>query len=457
MPKLTVGAVEKYRPQKARREIWDTTPGLVLVIQPKTGTKTWALRVRRPSGKLAKLTLGPYIKDACSDAEPAVGAPLTLVQARQLANKLAHERALGHDIVAENAARKARQRAEHQDLAANTFGAAVRQFFIEYKTKHKERPRRWHGDARLLGLRWPRGCDPAKVAPEVAPGSLAAMWADKPVAEIDAHDIYVTVDDARRRNIPGIKARNSHISDARGRKMHAALSQLFRSLLRQRRVSVNPCVGVWHGDPPKARERTLNDVEIAKFWRATENVDELFRGALRTLALTGCRLAEVAGMRRDELSADGKVWTIPAARVKNHREHQLPLSPLAQQVLSAVPNIENAAGLFFTTNARRPISGWSKIKKQLDTAMGKDVPPWRIHDLRRTVATGMAELGVAPHIIEATLNHVSGHKGGVAGVYNRAAYAPEKKLALERWSRHVEGLLAADKNKVVSFKRGRRK
>jgi integrase len=92
------------------------------------------------------------------------------------------------------------------------------------------------------------------------------------------------------------------------------------------------------------------------------------------------------------------------------------------------------------------VSGWSKLKKRIDRRM--DTAPWRLHDLRRTTATGMAELGIAPHIVEAVLNHVSGARAGVAGTYNRAAYAGEKKAALERWAAHVEGLIKGQRAKI---------
>jgi integrase len=106
----------------------------------------------------------------------------------------------------------------------------------------------------------------------------------------------------------------------------------------------------------------------------------------------------------------------------------------------------------FTTNGRTPVSGWSKTKKRLDRTMG-DLPPWRLHDLRRTTATGMATIGVAPHVVEAALNHISGAKAGVAGTYNRAAYAAEKKSALERWAAYVEALVAGRSATVVPMRR----
>ena len=142
-------------------------------------------------------------------------------------------------------------------------------------------------------------------------------------------------------------------------------------------------------------------------------------------------------MTRDELSEDGATWNIPGERTKNKRAHIVPLAPLARELLSAVIG---DGKLIFTTTGRSPISGWSKIKKRLDSVMA--IPSWRLHDLRRTAATGMAEIGIAPHIVEAALNHISGAKAGVAGTYNRAAYAPEKRAALERWAAHVQRLVS---------------
>ena len=157
------------------------------------------------------------------------------------------------------------------------------------------------------------------------------------------------------------------------------------------------------------------------------------RRVVKLLLITGQRRREVSGMRWSELSDDFTVWSLPPQRTKNKRPHVVFLPPLAREIVASVPRIANAEHLF-TTTGTTPISGFSKFKAQLDDAMETN-EPWRVHDLRRTCVTGMAELGVQPHVIEAVVNHVSGHKGGVAGVYNRAAYAPEKKAALELWGR----------------------
>jgi integrase len=201
---------------------------------------------------------------------------------------------------------------------------------------------------------------------------------------------------------------------------------------------------------PAARDRVLTDAEVGQVWRACGASGEPFGSAVRLLLLTGCRLNEVAGMRTPELSDDGATWTIPGERTKNGRAHVVPLSPQAREVLAGVLRISDS--LVFTTNGRTPVSGWSKVKRRLDRAA--EIPSWRLHDLRRTAATGMAELGVPPHVVEAALNHVSGARAGVAGTYNRAAYAAEKRAALERWGAHVAGLASGRRAaKVVPIRR----
>jgi integrase len=284
---------------------------------------------------------------------------------------------------------------------------------------------------------------------EIIPGGLAYRWRDKPIVEIDGHDVHILIDETRRHGVPGLERRTDEPSEARARVMLACLSKMFSWLAQHRKVENNPCVGVHRPDPSRARDRVLTDAEIVKFWLGADTIGGMFAPLLKLLLLTGCRLNEVAGMTREELSDNGLTWNIPGSRTKNTRAHMVPLAPLARDILTSVTA---KAGLLFTTTGTSPVSGFSKIKGRLDNSMS--IPPWRLHDLRRTAATGMAGIGVAPHIVEAALNHVSGAKAGVAGTYNRAAYEPEKRAALERWADYVTGIISGRAAKVVPL-RGR--
>ena len=448
---LTTAAVTKYVPHPTRREIPDAKcAGLFLIVQP-SGVKSWALRFRRPDGRSAKLTLGRVdLAERELADEPTLGAPLTLGMARELAARINRQRARGEDVVEQHKTRKHRERAAAAQQAANSFGAAAVEFFRDYRTKRGLRSRRWRGDARLLGLDWPRDCDPAKVEPKIIPGGLADIWATKPVAAIDGHDVHTLIDEARRHGIPGLPRHNKGVSEARGRKMHAALSVLFRWLLRHRRVAANPTVGVWHSNPPAARARVLDEREIRLVWRACDEIDPRYGALIRNLLLTGARLREVAGMRRAEISDDGMTWTIPGERTKNHREHAVPLAPLARELLAVVP----AAGDYVF--GARPPTGFSRAKAQLDAAVSKlagaPIERWVLHDLRRTAASGMQRLGVRVEVIERALNHASGSYRGVAGIYQRDPMTDEVRTALERWAAHLTGVVSGEKATVTPIR-----
>ena len=428
---------------------------LYLIIQV-SGAKSWAQRFRKPNGKPAKLTLGPVELTEHENAdEPVFGAPLSLRAARQLAAKIDRERARGVDVIAEFKVNQERRRNEHESRAANSFGSAVIEFYRDYKTRWGARPRRWRSDARLLGLVWPKDADPKKVEPEVVKGSLAQRWRDTPVAAIDDHAVFLAVKEAAER------------SASTGRKTHAALSLLFRWLKRHRKITgPNPTIDIPHPAAPPARQRALTNDEIRWLWTATGKIAEPFGAAVRLLLLSGCRLNEVVGMRRNELDHNGTVgdWSIAPDRVKNHRPHLLPLAPLAQEIVNSVPIIESDAGLVFTTNGRSKISGWSKAKRALDVAMlaiAKEenpratIAPWRLHDLRRTADTGMHSLSIAPHIVSEVLNHVSqGAKAGMGRIYNQYSFYPEKKASLVRWSQHIANLVSGEASKVVALRAG---
>jgi integrase len=215
--------------------------------------------------------------------------------------------------------------------------------------------------------------------------------------------------------------------------MRSHLSTMFGWLVEHRRVASNPCASVHKPDGGKARDRVLSDAEIVKFWQAAET--EKLAPMLKLLLLTGCRPREVLGMTRSEISDDG-VWTIPSERSKNHLPHVVHLPPMAQQLIPA-----EGFGAYWA----------SAIKVRLDEAMGID--DWQIRDLRRTFVTGLANLGIRPDVIELAVNHSSGTRGGVAGVYNRSKLLPERKAALERWAAHVIRLVEGRSASVVPMKR----
>jgi integrase len=454
MPKLTTAALAKYKPNTHRREIADTGSGLRLIIQPKPlGTKSWAMRFRRPDGRQAKLTLGPLdLSGTETNDTPQIGMPLTLQMARELAARVNRDRIRGVDVIAAFKADRDRSRSKSQDAAANTFGNLVVEFFSAggYRTKRGTRQRRWRGEAAVLGLRWPRRVsDPSAVAPTVIKGSVADIWADKPVATIDAHDVHTIVTEARKHGIPGLRQRVKGVSESRGRRMHAALSVFFAWLVRERKVATSPTVGVFRPGPGPARERVLTNDELVALWKVADTITPPFGAALRILILTGQRLNEVGGMQAAELAGDG-TWTLPGARTKNHRQHVVPLPPLAQEIIGAITPRFEGCPYVFSTNGKNALVGWGKQKKMIDRLM--DVPAWTFHDIRRSVATGLADLGVMPHVIEEVLNHVSGHKSGVAGIYNRARYATEKQVALERWAVHITGLIDGKPAQIVPMR-----
>jgi integrase len=140
-----------------------------------------------------------------------------------------------------------------------------------------------------------------------------------------------------------------------------------------------------------------------------------FGYAIKLLVLTGQRRSEVAEMRWSEIDLERMVWTIPISRSKNQQAHEVPLSIAAINVIRSVPRFLNSEYVF-TTTGRAPISGFGRVKNRLDGVLG--LANWRTHDLRRTAASGMAPLGVAPHVIEKVLNHRTGIISGVAAVYN---------------------------------------
>ena len=236
----------------------------------------------------------------------------------------------------------------------------------------------------------------------------------------------------------------------------------FAWAVKRGAVRVNPFADLAVDKSIAKRERILTDPEIAEIWRAAGDAASPYGTIIRLLILTGQRRGEVAGMAWDEISDDLATWTLPAERTKNGATHMVPLSAPARDLLKVslphdaneakrVPNDRRATGALVLPGAvGTSFAGWSKAKRALDNAVtdGRAKAaaagtspaahvPWSVHDLRRTVATGLQRLGVRLEVTEAVLNHISGSRGGIAGVYQRHDWAVEKRAALDSWAGHV--------------------
>jgi integrase len=378
------------------------------------------------------MTLGRFDPLGEMEGEPTLGGPLTLMAARRLATEILRQRALGKDVIGDAMSAKRRRRSEVSDRERQNFAVVAKRYVEEYA---KPRTKSWSTTARVLGFK-PKTLD-------LLTGGLAHRWASKPVGEVTSNDIHDLIDDVYARGVPGLRTRTV-MSDPTARMALLRYNSFFSWCVERRLVDRNPCDGVARPPPGASRERTLTDDELRLLWQACEGVGEPFGAALRLLLVTGQRRGEVGGMRWDELSEDRETWTISANRVKNNRQHVVPLSWLARDVIASVRRVEGP--FVFTTDGRTHAAGWSKIKLRLDARMrelaGGAVPGWVVHDIRRTVATGLQKLGVRLEVTESILNHTSGSRAGVVGIYQRYAFEPEKRAALTAWANHVEKITA---------------
>jgi integrase len=271
------------------------------------------------------------------------------------------------------------------------------------------------------------------------------FWGKRPVSEITRPDVIELID---------------RVAD-RGARIHAnrvlaAVRVLFNWVLSRGVIDASPAAGVKTPGAETVRERVLAEDELRAVWHAADTTAFPFGPFFKLLILTAQRRDEVAGMRWSEIDESRALWTIPGERAKNRRAHEVPLSASALDILRAIPRL-GGCDLVFSTNERTAISGFSKAKARLDRGSGvglSDRDGWRLHDIRRSVTTFMAEMGIAPHVVDKLLNHVSGSIRGVAAVYNKHAYTEERRRALDAWSRRLSAIVDAEAaSNVVAFAR----
>ena len=260
------------------------------------------------------------------------------------------------------------------------------------------------------------------------------------------------VESVERRTIASLLAELEKLSGAvAANRARAALSAYFNWLAREGYINTNPVSFTNKAIEAGARVRTPNEDELRTILRALR--DDEYGAIVRLLILTGLRRDEIGSLCWSEVDLDAATITLPPARTKNGREHITPLSEPALEVLKARARRAGPGGELRDYVFGRGLggfSGWSKSKVEFDTRIaqmrgGQALPHWTLHDLRRTISTALHErFGVAPHVVEVILGHVSGHKGGVAGVYNKALYIDERRRALERWGKHVMTLVNSE-------------
>jgi integrase len=424
--KLTALNVETWKPASTRLEILDRD-GLYFIIQP-SGVKSWALRYRRKSdGKAIKHTIGSY---------PAV----TLKAARSAATALRAEIERGADPHGDKVV--ARRRAAEVD---ESFEAVARRFIAEHQFRKN---RSWEWAARLLGLAVegeatePKTCPPLLVVRDGSKDqrgrarvSLVDRWGTRQLSAITRADVIATL--------------NKVSADAPilSNRMHAVLGKLFKWAEANGIAHADPCANIERAKE-QSRDRILDDKELRNVWLAAGELGHPYTGIVRLLILTGQRRNEIADLRWSEIDLDERVLHLPKERTKNGKPHDVPLSAPALAIIAGLPRLVDADRVF--TIRRKPITGFSRMKERLDAASG--VTDWTLHDIRRTVASGLQKLGVRLEVTEAVLNHRSGSMAGIVGVYQRHNYASEKRDALARWAEHVDALASGQKTNVVTLR-----
>lgn len=260
---------------------------------------------------------------------------------------------------------------------------------------------------------------------------LKPVLGNKPLPTITRPDVVEVFD-----RMPEEQAANR-------RNVFAVLRRLFKWAISRGDILHSPMEGMETPPPVKPRDRWLIDPELRLVWQYAPQTHRCFGPIVRMLMVTGQRREEVAGLHWDELNRTEREWRLPSHRTKNGEPNSIPLNDLAIAELDAVAKGDKwpRQGRVFPTSTGAGFTGFAKGKLKLDQLISASehgaIAPWRLHDLRRTLATGFQRLGVRFEVTEAVLNHVGGSRAGVAGIYQRHDWRPEKRDALNLWSDHL--------------------
>jgi integrase len=383
--RLIKSTIDVLPPPEKEIVYWDETlPGFGLKITPK-GRKVFIVLYRAggSGSRLRKYTIGPYGR-------------ITLHNARLEAQKVLAARLEGRDPATEK--REARRR-----ITVDT----VPDIVALYTKQHLSKRRSGRELTRILQR------------------ELVGRWGSRTIHEISKRDIIDLITSVVDRGAP--VAANKALKVTRA---------FFSWCIGRAILERSPCEGVRAPTIEKTRDRVLTDDELASVLLAARAMGGSYGAIVEMLALTGQRREEVARMTWAEVDLARRIWSLPGTRTKNGKPHVVQLSDLAVAVIHPQSRFSTLA---FPAGGGRPLSQFSSEKRRLDALSG--VLGWRLHDLRRTMVSGMARLGVAPHIADKILNHASGTISGVAAVYQRHEFMNERRDALDRWSAHVDRIL----------------
>ena len=391
---LTIKAIENFKPGASRREVPDgDVRGLYLQIFP-SGKASWAFRYRF-GARTRKLTIG---------ASPEIG----LKDARDLA-RAAHLQIAGGE---DPGAVKQAARTDAKALPARDMVEKVAAQFLARHVKNLAAATRIEV-GRII-------------AKEILP-----TFRGRRLSEIKRPDVIEWLD--------GIVDRPAPIAANRAL---GWLKGLCNFAVERGILDTSPIAGIKAPAAETPRDRVLSDDELRAVWQAADALEPVYAGLIKLLILSGQRLREVSEMEWKEIDLEAKLWTLPGVRAKNSIEHSIPLSDWTVEILKALPRIAGS-DFVFTINGRNPIRGTHPVKRRIDK-LGPPMPPWVLHDLRRSVASGMARLGVNLPVIEKLLNHVSGSFAGIVGVYQRHSFADEKRAAMQVWARYVQAIVTGE-------------
>ena len=418
---LTPKFIENVKPAESRQEIPDAgMPGLYLVVQP-SGAMSWSVRYRF-DGRPRKFTIGSHPAFKLADARKAASAVLRSVSE-------------GRDPIDEKKA-AASARTRDMDRIENLFDDFHKRYVLE-----KNRPSTATEKKRTIDV------------------DIVPKWKGRMIGSVTRRDVLTLIDEAAER------------APIQANRVHALLSKFFNWCIERDIITASPMVKLKPPSQERHRDRILTKDEVRLVWLASEKIGWPFGTMVKLLLLTGQRRTEVAGAERGEfdLKENEASWTIPKDRSKNGKAHFVPLPQSAAEIVRSVPQLEKKSTYLLTTTGESAISGFSRAKGNLDAEMIKiarkeiedaggdpdefKLIPWRLHDLRRTAASGMASLGIAVHVVEAVLNHRSGSIKGVAAVYNKYEYADEKRRALSAWDQLVAEIVGIERpDNVIPMK-----